>query len=422
VSATGIAIERPLVAGGGRQHPSRDGAASGAAAPPRAAAPVAARAEGVELLGELGGSGYRRPPGLVRRADGQTVQLTPLLYGLLEEIDGERDDDELAAALGRRIGKHVTGDDVRFLADARLHPLGVLRLPDGTAPALAKPNPLLALRPKLVVSNPAATRRLTAPFAPLFHAWIAVPVVAAFLVATWWIVFEQGLASAAREALYRPALILVVIGLTLLSAGFHEIGHAAACRYGGARPGQMGVGLYLVWPAFYTDVSDSYRLSRGGRLRVDLGGLYFNAIFAVAALGVWSATHWDPLLLVAAAQPLMMVRQLVPFARFDGYHILADLVGVPDLFRHIGPTLLGLLPTRWGRPGGTALRAWARGVVTLWVLLVVPVLLTLLVVMVVTLPRILGTAWDSLALQAGALAAGWGHVDARPSWHGSSRC
>ena len=34
----------------------------------------------------------------------------------------------------------------------------------------------------------------------------------------------------------------------------------------------MGAGLYLVWPAFYTDVTDSYRLGRAGRLRTDLGG------------------------------------------------------------------------------------------------------------------------------------------------------
>ena len=225
----------------------------------------------------------------------------------------------------------------------------------------------------------------------------------------WWVAFEKGLASAAHQALYRPALILVVLGLTLLSAAFHEIGHAAACRYGGARPGRMGVGLYLIWPAFYTDVTDSYRLGRGGRLRVDLGGLYFNAIFAVATLGVWTAVHWDALLLVIAAQLLLMVRQLVPFVRFDGYHILADLVGVPDLFLHIKPTLLGLLPTRWGRREGKTLkalgarsrdavggrrRARARHVPG---------------------PHgssrcraIFATAWDSLGLQFHALEASWG--------------
>jgi len=414
VTASGSAIESPLVVGGA--HRLSGGKQHGAAAPRDAAAPsraqpIPARAEGVELLGELGGSGYRRTPALVRRDDGQTIQLTPLLYGLLEAIDGERGYAELAATLSERIGKHATAEDVRFLTEAKLRPLGLLQRPDGTAPTVAKPSPLLGLRMKLAVSNPETTRRITAPFAWLFHLWIVVPVLITFALTVWWVAFEKGLGSAAHQALYRPTLMLVVLALTLLSAGFHEVGHAAACRFGGARPGRMGVGLYLVWPAFYTDVTDSYRLSRGGRLRVDLGGLYFNAIFAVAMLGIWTAVHWDPLLLVVAAQPLQMVRQLVPFVRFDGYHILADLVGVPDLFRHIKPTLLGLLPARWGRAEGKTLHAWARAVVTLWVVIVVPLLATLLVVMVVALPRVVATAWDSLGLQSDALEASWAQAD-----------
>ena len=36
----------------------------------------------------------------------------------------------------------------------------------------------------------------------------------------------------------------------------------------------MGFGLYLVWPALYSTVTDSYRLARVGRLRTDLGGVY----------------------------------------------------------------------------------------------------------------------------------------------------
>jgi putative peptide zinc metalloprotease protein len=415
--SSGSAVEGPFVVGGelGNRRSSGDGtggsaARAGAAVP--SVAPVPIRADGVELLGEVGGSGYRRRPALVRRGDGQTVQLTPFLYLLLELIDGERGHEELAELLGGRIGRHVTSDDVRFLTDARLRALGLLQLPDGTPPAVAGASPLLALRMKLVVSNPASTRRLTTPFVWLFRPFAVVPVVVAFALTTWWIAFVKGLASATHQMLYRPALILVVLALLLLSAAFHEIGHAAACRYGGARPGRMGIGLYLVWPAFYTDVSDSYRLGRGGRLRVDLGGLYFNAVFAVATLGVWSLVRWDALLLVIAAQPVLMVRQLVPFVRFDGYHILADLVGVPDLFLHIKPTLLGLLPTRRGRKRDSRLKTWVRAVVTLWVVLVVPVLAGFLGLMVVTFPRVAATAWSSLGLQQDALAAGWGQGDA----------
>ena len=144
--------------------------------------------------------------------------------------------------------------------------------------------------------------------------------------------FDKGLASATHEAFARPGLLLAVLAITVLSAGFHEFGHAAAARRGGATPGVMGAGLYLVWPAFYTDVTDSYRLGRAGRLRTDLGGLYFNAIVAVLTVGVWWVTRYDAILLLVATQILQMLRQLLPFVRFDGYHVLADLTGVPDLF------------------------------------------------------------------------------------------
>ena len=362
-----------------------------------------ARAPGVELLGELDGSGYAAPQGLVRRGDGQTVQVTQLLYQLLAAVDGSRDDDALAAELSRSCGKTCAAEDVRYLLEEKLAPLGLLLRADGSAPEVQKPTPLLGLKLRVVVSDPAVTRRITAPFAWLFRTWVVVPVLLAFVATCWWVLFDRGLASATRQAFDSPGLLLAVFGLTVLSAGWHEFGHAAACRAAGATPGAMGAGLYLVWPAFYTDVDDSYRLSRWGRLVVDLGGLYFNALVAVAVTGLWFATRADALLLVVATQLLLMLRQLAPVIRADGYHILADLTGVPDLFRHIGPTLAGLLPSHWHDP--QPLRPWARWTVRVWVLVVVPLLLWMLVLAVLLLPRLVATAWEGLKRQGAALSA-----------------
>lgn len=362
-----------------------------------------ARAPGVELLGELSGSGYHQAPGLVRRGDGQTVQVTPLLYALLDCLDGERDLVRLAEALGERVGKTVAADDVQYLLEEKLAPLGLLGDPDGEAPAVQKSVPLLGLRFKVVVSDPAVTRRITTPFAWLFRTWIVVPVLVAFAFTCWWVLWQQGLASATRQAFDSPGLLLAVFAITVLSAGWHEFGHAAACRARGATPGAMGAGLYLVWPAFYTDVDDSYRLSRWGRLVVDLGGLYFNALVAVGVTGLWLVVRQDALLLVVATQLLLMLRQLAPIVRADGYHILADLTGVPDLFQHIRPTLAGLLPQNWGKP--QPLRRWARWVVRAWVLVVVPLLLWMLLLAVLLLPRLVASAWTGLQQQGTRLAA-----------------
>ena len=48
-----------------------------------------------------------------------------------------------------------------------------------------------------------------------------------------------------------------MLGLSLVSAVFHECGHATGCRYGGARPGVISAGIYLVSQAFFTNVTDS---------------------------------------------------------------------------------------------------------------------------------------------------------------------
>ena len=49
------------------------------------------RAHGIELIGEFEGSGFKVTPHLARRADGQVVQLTQLLYLVAEACDGRRD-------------------------------------------------------------------------------------------------------------------------------------------------------------------------------------------------------------------------------------------------------------------------------------------------------------------------------------------
>ncbi|MGV3759032.1 MAG: hypothetical protein ACO1PW_05735 [Actinomycetota bacterium] len=368
---------------------------------------VPARARGVELLGEVSGSGYRRAPSLVRRADGQMLQLTPVLYAVLEAIDGHRDVQALAVHLRRAHRVEIDPEDLAQLVEQKLRPLGVLRGVDGAEPEVERSNPLLALRWRYVISDPDRTARLARPFTALFGRAAVALVLLAFALSTGWLLFVEGLAGATRDALYRPGLLLAVIALTAVSAGFHELGHAAAALRGGARPGAMGAGLYLIWPAFYTDVSDSYRLPRPDRLRVDLGGLYFNAVFSVAVVAVALATGAEALLVIVPLQLLQMLRQLVPLVRFDGYHVLADLTGVPDLFARIKPTLAGLLPWRWGDPAAKALRPWARFVVTAWVLAVVPLLALSFVLLVVSAPRILATVWDSIGQQAAAFGRMW---------------
>ena len=374
------------------------------AADPPGPGQVPRLADGVELLGEYQGSGYAQPPSLVRRADGQVIQMSPLLYRVACRIDGSRDPEAIAALVSGDLGRSLTAGQVRYLITAKLLPLGVVA--DGEAPAPApKANPLLALRARGTLLSERAANAVGTLLTPLFRGPVVVAVLVSIVAVDWWLFAVHGLGGGLRQVLRDPVELLIVLGLSLVSAVFHECGHAAGCRYGGARTGKIGIGIYLVWPAFFTNVTDSYRLSRAGRLRTDLGGLYFNAVFMLALAGIYAATSSEVLLLVIAFTHLEMLEQLMPFVRFDGYFILSDLIGVPDLFARVAPIVKSVLPRGRRDPRVTGLRRRARIMVTTWVLCVIPLLMLSIGYLVLYLPAINRALWRSASLQAHLMTA-----------------
>jgi putative peptide zinc metalloprotease protein len=374
-----------------------------APAPPSAgtAGPTGASrlADGVELLGTYQDSGYSQPPSLVRRPDGQVIQMSPLLYQVTSQIDGSRDPAAIADLVSTDLGRSLTADQVRYLITAKLLPLGIVADQDAPA-ALPKASPLLALRARVTLLPERAANAAGTLLRPLFRWPVIVAVVASVAAVDYWLFAAHGLGSGLQQILRNPVGLLAVFGLTLVSAAFHECGHAAGCRYGGARPGVVGVGIYLVWPSFFTNVTDSYRLSRAGRLRTDLGGLYFNLIFILALAGIYSATSAGILLVVIAVTHLEMLEQLMPFVRFDGYFVLSDLTGVPDLFARVVPIIRGIGPKGRRDPRVAGLRRRARIVVTGWVLCVIPLLLVGMGYLLLRLPAINRALWRSGTRQA----------------------
>jgi putative peptide zinc metalloprotease protein len=367
------------------------------ASPPRLA-------DGVELLGAYKNSAYSKPPSLVRRADGQIVQMSPLLYQVACRIDGSRGADAIAALVSADLDRSLDAEQVSYLIKAKLLPLGIVATA-GVPRALPKANPLFALKARFTLLPERIANLVGVLLRPLFRWPVIVAVVSSMLAVDYWLFFVHGLGAGIEQVLRDPVDLLVVLGLTLVSAVFHECGHAAGCRYGGARPGVIGVGIYLVWPSFFTNVTDSYRLGRVGRLRTDLGGLYFNLVFMLALAGIYVGTSAQILLLVIAVTHLEMLDQLLPIVRFDGYFILSDLIGVPDLFARVVPIVKSALPAGRRDPRVAGLRRSARIVVTAWVLCVIPLLLFTIGYLLLHLPAFERALWHSCRVQAHLISA-----------------
>jgi putative peptide zinc metalloprotease protein len=371
-------------------------------------------ADGIELIGEYQGSGFHEPPYIVRRADGQVIQLSRLLYLLAASVDGQRNQAQVAEVLSAKLGKIVQAEHVAFLVDNRLRPVGIISADPDDEQAHAKPpmavkaDPLLALKFRVGVVPERVVWRIAGVFAPMFWPPVILALLAGFVGVDVVIIVNGGLGQIVPSAValvYQPALTLLVLALILVAAAFHECGHVTACRYGGARPGVMGFGLYLVWPALYSTVTDSYRLGRVGRLRTDLGGVYFNVVFITALSAAYLDTGAAWLLVAIVALHIETATQFLPMVRLDGYYILSDLIGVPDLFSRTGPVLMSMIPGRAAHPRVRELKPWVRATITLWVLIVVPYLVYWMVGFLLVVPRVLPVVWHRLVWLSQAVAA-----------------
>ncbi|MFJ9147399.1 hypothetical protein ACIRP7_04860 [Streptomyces sp. NPDC102270] len=359
---------------------------------------------GLRLHGEYQGSGFTEPKYIARRGDGQVVQLSRLLYLVASSVDGVRDTESIAHRVSARFGREVSGENIRFLVEKKLEPLGVT-VPEGQesdevdAP---RSDLLLALKGHRIIFDERRTARIARMFA-----WLHRPVVVAAVLLTTvamdvWLFGFFGAIEPVLEVLDQPVLILIVFALTVASLVFHEFGHASACSYGGARPGCIGCGIFLIWPSMYTDVTDVYRIGRGGRIRTDLGGVYFNVVFMLGMAGLYFATG-EPFFLAAVyLGHFEILEQLMPAVRLDGYYILGDLAGVPDLYGKIKPILLGLVPGRRGRAARkevAGLKKSARTIVAAWVLTMVPLIIGEMGYALWNLPRIIATMTRSMVEQ-----------------------
>jgi putative peptide zinc metalloprotease protein len=368
---------------------------------------------GVEQLGEYQGSGLTGATYLVRNASGQVVQVSRLLNLVLSGIDGRSTISEIAARVTVASGRPVSPGNVDYLLAHKLAPLDLLTAGDGACGhAAVRPDPaVLVLKLRRTLVPEAGVQHIARLFRPLFNPAVMVTAMGALVASDTWLLRVGRLGPAFQFVLFRPPLLLLVLGLSVLSMLFHECGHAAACRYGGARPGVIGVGFYVVWPAFFANVTDTYRLSRADRIRTDLGGVYFNAVFVLMLMAAYLVTGYLPLLPAVVLIHLEIIQQLVPSLRLDGYFILADAIGVPDLFQRIAPTLRSMIPGQPADPRVQGLRRGPRVILTGWILLVVPLLGLELTLIIVEGPSLVRTFARSLDGQGAALAAQFGRAD-----------
>lgn len=143
-----------------------------------------------------------------------------------------------------------------------------------------------------------------------------------------------------------PGILFFSVTMTLVKL-IHELAHAYTAKHFGLKVPIMGIAFLIVWPLFYTDTTDAWRLA-DKKKRMDIGVAGVLAELAIAAYATFLWNFFEPgpikstlFLLASATWLASLAVNLNPFMRFDGYYLLSDHWDISNL----QPRAFGL--ARW---------------------------------------------------------------------------
>ncbi|MDQ7008502.1 MAG: efflux RND transporter periplasmic adaptor subunit [Acidobacteriota bacterium] len=157
-------------------------------------------------------------------------------------------------------------------------------------------------------------------------------------------------------------LIVAVVFLTAM----HEFAHGLTCKHFGGKVPELGFLLiFFFMPALYVDVSDAWLFRhRRQRALVGLAGPMFDLAVACSALLAWRVLPPGHLgmacMLIMVSSGGSVLLNMNPLMRLDGYYVLSDLSGIPNLRKTALAAAGRWLASLRGRPSPVTLTLQAR--------------------------------------------------------------
>ena len=276
-------------------------------------------------------------------------EVSDLVYQMMRLINGRRTDDEIADCLRKRHFADLNGMTVRKIIDDYFMPRGFVLMPGN----ITKGQKLQGfLRMRLSLFSQEELRPITNLLRILFNRQIFASLFVSAIIQIYLALsLKVDFGVIGKVSGFQLALVYFIV---LLTSFIHELGHSSACAYFGARHGDIGIGVYLFFPVLYSDVSDIWRLDRRSRVMVDAGGIYFQFLSVTVLYLLYMLFPIRVLVASIFATYLAIVTAVNPFLKFDGYWILSDLLGIPNLGKRSIGTLRVLWNAMTGRKGAGA--------------------------------------------------------------------
>lgn len=119
--------------------------------------------------------------------------------------------------------------------------------------------------------------------------------------------------------------LLVVSLIVVLGSMVHELGHSFASMSAGIGFRPISFSVYLVYPVFCVNVSGIERVGFVRRLMIDMGGVALQGVFLLGLLMVAFLVNSQGLVEAAGWITVIILFNLNPFFRTDGYWLYKDI-------------------------------------------------------------------------------------------------
>jgi putative peptide zinc metalloprotease protein len=125
----------------------------------------------------------------------------------------------------------------------------------------------------------------------------------------------------------------------LFGLGFiHESAHGLTCKHYGGEVHTMGLMFLYLTPAFFVDVTESWvSATKIQRLATIIAGIWIEMVLCGIAMMVWTNTQPSALVHDLAYKVILItglaviVMNLNPLLKLDGYYFFTEVIGIPDL-------------------------------------------------------------------------------------------
>lgn len=268
---------------------------------------------------------YSKTSYIILSNSGRAFRVSEMMHEIILIIDGKKSLDELAHELQEEEDLDISPEILWDLFERELIPRSILTFNDEkfvltneTSNRTSEPLRLkiFPFKMQLFVSN-------------ILSKIVSLPHLLFFLGGFFCLTIITNNPSQTKNISYTDFPIILIIAL--LGVLIHELGHSSAAIRGGIVPGSIGIRFLLFFPTISINVNDGWILNRKNRIELDLGGVGLQSGFGMCLLLIANYFH-DYVLFAASSITFSLVcLNLIPLPRFDGYWLLADVLGIPNL-------------------------------------------------------------------------------------------